>query len=189
MQSLIIAAKEVPHRIRHKKEGSHIAYMGDELTDVILLVEGTIYTTMTNQDGKELIVETLKGPTLLAPAFIYAENNRLPVNVIAKTGCQLLYINRNAFADMLHRDRQAMMKFIGIISNRLQRLSKRVNNLGLQSLKERVVEYLRENHHINNVEWLSRRLGVARPSLSRVLSELKKEDIVERTVDGIELKK
>ena len=176
------------HRLRHKDEGSRIAYMGDELTDAVILVEGTVYSCMTNQEGKEIVVETLTGPIMLAPAFLFAKDSRFPVNVIAKTACTVLYIPKSAFRDWLHRDPQLMMNFIGIVSNRCQRLSQRLNDFALQSLKERVVEYLRLHQRIDSVEWLAKVLGVARPSLSRVLSELKAEGVIERTLDGIELK-
>ena len=176
------------HRLRHKDEGSSIAYMGDELTDAVILVEGTVYSSMTNQEGKEIVVETLTGPIMLAPAFLFAKDSRFPVNVIAKTACTVLYIPKSAFRDWLHRDPQLMMNFIGIVSNRCQRLSQRLNDFALQSLKERVVEYLRLHQRIDSVEWLAKVLGVARPSLSRVLSELKAEGAIERTLDGIELK-
>ena len=45
------------HRLRHKDADEYIAYMGDELTDMVMLVEGTIYSSMTNQEGKEIVVE------------------------------------------------------------------------------------------------------------------------------------
>ncbi len=176
------------HRLRHKEEGAHIAYMGDELTDAVILVEGTIYSSMTNMESKEIVVETLTGPIMLAPAFLFAKESRFPVNVIAKTDCTVLYIPKSAFRDWLHRDPQLMMNFIGIVSNRCQRLSKRLNDFALQSLKERVVEYLRLHQRIDSVEWLAKVLGVARPSLSRVLSELKAEGVIERTLEGITLK-
>ena len=154
----------------------------------MLLFEGTIYTTMSHPNGNNVVVETLQSPSILAPAFVYIRENRLPVTIVAKTDCELLYIDRLAFADFLHRDKQAMLNFIAIVSDRLHRLSKRVNEFALQSLRERVLDHL-SKHPIDNVEWLSRIMSVSRPSLSRVLSELKREGIIERTIDGIELKR
>ena len=181
-------ANSTGQRLRHKEEGAHIAYMGDELTDAVILVEGVIYSSMTNQEGKEIVVESLTGPVMLAPAFLFAKESRFPVNVIAKTDCSVLYIPKSSLREWLHRDPQLMMNFIQLISNRCQRLSQRLNDFALQSLKERVVEYLRLHQRIDSVEWLARVMGVARPSLSRVLSELKSEGKIERTLDGIELK-
>ena len=177
-----------PHRVRKKEKGEIIAYAGDELNDVMLLFEGTIYTTMSHPKGTNVVVETLQSPSILAPAFVYIRENRLPVTIVAKTDCELLYIDRLAFADFLHRDKQAMLNFIAIVSDRLHRLSKRVNEFALQSLRERVLDYL-SKRPIDNVEWLSRIMSVSRPSLSRVLSTLKREGIIERTIDGIELKR
>ena len=176
------------HRLRRKDEGTYIAYRGDELTDAVILVEGIIYSSMTNQEGKEVVVETLTGPVMLAPAFLFLANSRFPVNVIAKTDCTMLYIAKSSFREWLHRDPQLMMNFIGVISNRCERLSGRLNDFAILSLKERVMEYLRLHRRIDSVEWLARIMGVARPSLSRVLSELKNEGITQRTLDGIELK-
>ena len=177
------------HRLRHKDADEYIAYMGDELTDMVMLVEGTIYSSMTNQEGKEIVVEVLTGPIMLAPAFVYADKNAFPVNVVAKTECTILYINKQAFVEWLHRDPQLMMNLISMISNRCQRLSQRLNDFALQSLKERTVEYLHVHERIDSVEWLAKVLGVARPSLSRVLSELRNEGVIERTLKGIEWKK
>ena len=82
-----------------------------------------------------------------------------------------------------------MFNYISIISNRCQHLGRLLNDVALLSLKERVTEYLKVHKKIKNVEALSRLMGVARTSLSRVLSELKAEGIIERTTEGIELRK
>ena len=176
------------HRLRRRDTDEMIAYRGDKCDEVLLLVEGSAYSTMSGDD-KEVVVEQFEGPLMLAPAFAFATKNVMPVNVTAQTPCTILYINRHDFMDLLHRDSTLMMNFIQIISNRCQRLSERLNDFAVQSLKERVMDYLQQHQRIDNVGWLSRVLGVARPSLSRVLSELKAEGVIERTIDGIELKK
>ena len=176
------------HRLRRRDTDEMIAYRGDKCDEVLLLVDGSAYSTMSGDD-KEVVVEQFKGPLVLAPAFVFATKNVMPVNVTAQSPCTILYINRHDFLELLHRDSTLMMNFIQIISNRCQRLSQRLNDFAVQSLKERVMDYLQQHERIDNVGWLSRVLGVARPSLSRVLSELKSEGIIERTIDGIELKK
>lgn len=175
-------------RIRKKTAESIITYAGEECKEVMILLHGTIYSTMSGEE-KEIVVEQLTGPVVLAPAFIFASKNIMPVNVTCKTDCTLLYIDKSAFLEMLHHDSHLMMNFIQAISDRCRRLSQRLNNFAIQSLKERVKDYLLRHQRIDNVGWLSRVLGVARPSLSRVLSELKSEGLIERTLNGIELKK
>jgi len=82
-----------------------------------------------------------------------------------------------------------MTNFIKILSDRCYRLSERIREENLQSLKERVIEYLHKHGKIDNVQWVARILGVARPSLSRVLSELRNEGTVINQSNKIILKK
>ena len=177
------------YRLRRKSADLPISHMGDECSDVMILIEGTVYTNMTNDADKEVVIETIKGPLILAPAFVYGEDTRLPVNIIAKTECVTLYIDKAAFLDLLNKDKNMMTAFIRILSDRCCRLSRRVHEDNLRSLKERVVEYLRINGSIDNIQWVSRIFGVARPSLSRVLSELADDGLIERTSGSIVLKK
>lgn len=175
------------HRLRKKDKDTYIAHMNDECNFLLILVEGSIYSSMTNSDGKEVVLETITGPLVLAPAFVFAKINRFPVNVVTRTECTFMYVDKEVFAEMLNDDRQLMMNYIGVISDRCYRLSLHVNQTTLLTLKQRVIEYLEVNKRIDSVQWLSRLLGVTRPSLSRVLSELKAENIINRTLDGLEL--
>lgn len=187
MDNIAEFIKKSPHRIRHKDEGAYIARKGNDCTDLTMLVEGVAYGSMVNQDGKEIIVETHTGPAILAPAFLFADVNKFPVNVVAQTACTILYIDRTTFLGWLHHDKQIMQNYLSMISNRCQHLGRLLNDVALRSLKERVAEYLNLHKKIKSVERLARVMGVARPSLSRVLSELRAEGIIERTPDGIEL--
>ena len=65
-----------------------------------------------------------------------------------------------------------MKNFIGMISDRSLFLSKKLNEFALQSLKSRLLNYLKINKRIDNQQEVAFILGVARPSLARALSEL-----------------
>lgn len=181
-----------PYRLRHKKAGEHIAYTGDKLTNVILLLKGTVFTKMThiNDSDKNLSVEFFPAPSILASGFIFSEDNHLLVDVICETDCELLFVNHQAFDMLLESNKGMMMDFIYLLSNRVNRLCHRTKALALHSLKEQVIIHLqRTGEPIKNVEKMARVFGVPRPSLSRVLGELRREGVIERTIDGLQLKK
>ena len=175
------------HRFRKKKKGAHIIDQGDRLEDVILLLNGTVYTEMTHVSYKNLTVEQFRAPCILAPGFIYAHANYIYVNIIAKTDCEVLFISHQAFKELLHNNEHAMDNFLILLSDRVSKLCGKVQEFALQSLKERTLNYLKKGP-IKNVDFVSSELGVERSSLSRVLSELRKENLIFRTMDGIELK-
>lgn len=175
-------------RLRNKKSNVLIASQGDVCEEVVMLVEGSVYTKMTSNDGNEIVViEELTGPAILAPAFTYADDNHLPVDIITLSECALIYIDRCSFADLLHQDSQLMMNFIMLLSNRCSKLAQKVHQFALLSLKNRVLEYLNKNKSFKSVQWLSRVLGVARPALSRVLAQLTSDGVITKVGNGYEL--
>lgn len=128
--------------------------------------------------GKQLTIETLKAPQLLAPAFVFASENRFPVNIEAKEKCEILVINKNIFLEFLHQHPAVMRNFLQLVSDRTLFLSKKLNAFALQSLKSRILNYLRMHGTILNQQEVAQILGVARPSLARALSELASEGCI-----------
>ena len=109
---------------------------------------------------------------MLAPAFIFASENRFPVNIEVQESCEVLVLDKNYFLEFMHSQPVIMKNFIGMISDRSLFLSKKLNEFALQSLKSRLLNYLKINKRIDNQQEVAFILGVARPSLARALSEL-----------------
>ena len=71
-----------------------------------------------------------------------------------------------------------MRNFLQLVSDRTLFLSKKLNAFALQSLKSRILNYLRMHGTILNQQEVAQILGVARPSLARALSELASEGCI-----------
>ena len=180
---------EVPHRQVDRKADARIAYAHDEITEVIILVSGKVHTTMTHPGKDGVEIDHFTGPKMLAQVITFAKENRLPCTIVADTECKLLYFNRDSFFDWLTSHTEVMKNFIVSISSRGKTLTKYLRAFAMLSLRERILAYLRENGRIDNVAELVRTMGVDRTSVSRVLSALKREGVVARTMDGLELAK
>lgn len=185
VESLLL---NVPCRIVEKKANSRIGYAHDEVTEVFILVSGKVHTTMTHPGKDGVEIDHFTGPKMLAPIITFAKENRLPCTIVADTDCTMLYLNREAFFDWLTTHIDVLKNYIVALSSRGKTLTKYLHAFALQSLRERILAHLRENGKISNVAELGRKFGVARPSVSRVLSALRREGLIERTLDGIVLK-
>lgn len=86
---------------RSFKKGDWVARQGDALSSLYLLSKGRVKTEMITESGTILEVETLSAPTPLASAFLFAENNRFPVDVIALEECEIILIPKNAVMRLL----------------------------------------------------------------------------------------
>ena len=164
--------REAPNSLRIYKEGEYIARQGDACRSLFILMKGNVKTQMENAEGKQLPIDWIKAPDILAPAFIYASENRFPVNVEATELCEVLVMDRARFEAFMHAQPAVMRNFIAIISDRSLFLSRKLNEFALQSLKSRLLNYLQMHGGIHNQQEVAFILGVARPSLARALSEL-----------------
>lgn len=174
-----------PHRREEYRAGDLVVSAGDPCRSLMLLTEGTVETRMGGTNGREVVIEQLKAPTLLAPAFLFAEDNTIPVEVSMRTDGTVWYVNREAFFDFMTKHPQVLRAFLQTLSARSRFLSGKVKGFAVKGLRDRVVDYIRQHGTITNVAKTAEQLGVARPSLSRVLAELQAEGVVERTARGI----
>ena len=162
---------EAPNSVRRYKEGDFIARQGDPCRSLYILCTGNVRAQMENAEGKQVTIDRISAPEL-APAFIFASENRFPVNIEVQENCEVLVLDKNYFLEFMHSQPVIMKNFIEMISDRSLFLSKKLNEFALQSLKSRLLNYLKINGRIDNQQEVAFILGVARPSLARALSEL-----------------
>ena len=174
---------------RTYREGDYVVRQGTLCRSLYILTKGTLHATMTNEEAKEVTIERLEAPEVLAPAFIYGDENRFPVNLTAQTDCKVCIINKDSFLRFMHENPTVMQKFIIQISNRCVFLSRKLNEFALQNLRNRVVNYLNRHGSITNQQKVASVLGVARPSLARMLAEMIKDGTVEKDGNVVRLVK
>ena len=159
---------EVRHRVVDKKADSRIAYAHSEVTEVMILISGRVHTTMTHPGKDGVEIDHFTGPKVLVAVITFAKENRSPCTIVADSECKILYLERESFFKWLTFHHDVLRNYLTIISSRGKVLTKYVKAFALESLKERILNYLEEYGCIENVAQLSRILGVARPSVSRV---------------------
>lgn len=157
---------------------------GDPCRALMVLVEGQAEARMMGEEGREVLVDHLKAPMLLAPAFLFATLNIVPVEVNAVTDCAVWHINREAFFQFMQQEPTVLRAFLEILSERGHFLSRKMRTFAVNSLRNRVIEYLEANGSITSVADVAQQLGATRPSLSRVLSDMLDEGVITKDSKG-----
>lgn len=169
-----------PNHLKRYKTGDSVVRQGDLCRGVYILVSGRVRCSMSGDNGKEITVDEMTAPCILASAFIFATENYFPVNVEALAPCELHIIGKTRFLEFMQKYPVMLENFLRDISDRGVFLSKKVNEFALQDLKTRILAYLEKNKDIHNQREVAQRLGVTRPSLARALSELIAESKIKK---------
>jgi len=187
--------KKVHYQVKTYKKDELIASSGDKCNSLKIIVKGAAVGEMMDFQGKSLRIEELHAPDTIASAFLFGEDNTLPVDVIAVEETKILYIPRQDLMNLFCNENTVLKNYLDIISNRAQKLTKKIKLLGLQSIRGKFANYLLEQVRRegkteftlkNSQSELANIFGISRPSLGRVIREMHNEGIIE--ADGRNIK-
>lgn len=174
-------------RIRSFRKEELVAQAGDEIAFMHIVVSGHVKGEMVDYTGKVIKIEDIEPPRPLAPAFLFGEQNRYPVNITAGAELKILSIPRDEFLKMMQTSEHVLRNFVHIVSSRGQFLSSKIRFLSFSTIKGKLAQYLLElagKSGENSFQLphsqaqLSELFGVARPSVGRAISEMNQEEVI-----------
>ncbi len=173
---------------REYEKNSIILRQGDEYGRLAIVLEGSCTSEMNDHSGQTLSLGRFKAPFPVAPGFLFLENGRLPVSLRALTSAKVLFIAREGLFHHLQNNRALLRDFLRLLSNRIEYLTERVSFHSCRTIREKLLLYLETIKTEGNdsvtiplsVEELARYFGVARPSLSQVISDLEREGVIKK---------
>ena len=174
------------YEIRNYSPNESIAFRGDEVKGLYIILKGTLITEMLTEEGNIIKIEELVPSDVIASAFIFGKRNSFPVDLSAKDKAEILFIERKEFLKLLFSQEKILENFLNEISNKTQLLTSKIwNSFNNKTIKKKFCDYVKKNQKnnlfsIQNLGALAEFFGVERPSLSRVLSELVKDEKLER---------
>ncbi len=177
----------VHYQLKHFSKNELVVSAGDECTRLFIVLKGSVKGEMADYTGKTIKIEDIEAPRPLAAAFLFGQNNRFPVTVIANKEVSLLSIERTEFLKLLQKDQRILTNYLNSISSRAQFLSQRIKFLSFKTIKQKIAHYLLElaGDRLAIVELplsqsqLAEFFAVTRPSLARTLGDMDTEGLIE----------
>ena len=171
-------------KTKYFKKGEWIAQQGDPVNALYILLKGSVKAEMFSESGTVLNIEIIHAPNPLAPAFLFAENNQFPVDVVALENCEIVIVSKDSIMKQLACNEAFLQGFMTFNSNRVNFLSKRLKLLSTKTIKGKLAQYILAK--ASNMDFtldmnqtlLAEYFGITRPSLSRTLSEMISDEII-----------
>ena len=178
--------EKTKYEIKKYSPDESIAFRGDEVKGLYIILKGTLTTEMLTEEGNVIKIEELTQSDVIASAFIFGKKNSFPVDLIAKDDAEILFVERKEFLKILFSKEKILENFLNEVSNKTQLLTSKIwNSFNNKTIKKKFCDYVKKNQKnnlfsIQNLGALAEYFGVERPSLSRVLSDLVKDEKLER---------
>jgi CRP/FNR family transcriptional regulator, dissimilatory nitrate respiration regulator len=194
-EQLVELFSSINYKEKKYKKDEIVAHSDDECRHLLIVLEGSVKGEMVDFSGKTIKIEDIESSHTLAPAFLFGQNNRYPVTIVANNNASILSISKDSFVEILMSNKLVLTNYLNNISNRAQFLSNKIRFLSFQTIKGKIAHYLLQvRQKLKSDEFiipksqneLSELFGVARPSLGRAMRELDNEGFIK--ADGKHIK-
>ena len=180
---------QVRYRIVHYEKGSTFANAGEFCLHADIVLAGELMASIIAPSGRVVQMNLHHAGNMVAPAFLYAKDNRYPVTVKAAQDSTVLRLMPDAMETLFKKDNRISANFIFILSNIVSFQAHKIGVLSM-NLREKLIVVLKEAYQkqgSNRVmlptrQELANTLGVQKFSVQRTLTELEKNNIIK--LDG-----
>lgn len=188
----------VPLVSERKYPKNHVIFSeGDPVEAIYFLKTGLVKVFIITPDGKEQTINILQ-PGDFFPHMGFLEGGQYPATAQTLEDTSLAVIRRDALMDLLRKNCELTLNMLLATAERVSTLQKRYRDLLQRDLRARIgraLLWLAESHgkpsqegiklsiHLTHQE-LANLVGAARESVSRTMSDFKKEGLISINEEG-----
>lgn len=167
------------------KAGELVALQGSLYESLLIVTHGFVRGEMTDATGRSSLIEEIHAPRAVAPAFLYATENRLPVELVAAVSTEILSIRKSVFTQMMQQDARLLGNYLQTMADHSRFLSEKLQLQRFGTIKSKLARYLLERSQQSgkllptdeivlrqSQQQLADLFGVTRPALARVVGQL-----------------
>lgn len=176
-----VATLEQHSAVRNFRKNTVVIQKGDESSTLYAVVEGRLKVSIADNEGKEVILNTLGPGDHFGELAILGEGPRT-ATVITLEDSRLLTMSRSAFLDCLAKHPDIALALIRHLADRVAQLTEQVASLALRDVYSRVRETLTANAVEEDGKLVTGRftqseiaqmVGSSREMVSRIFKELR----------------
>lgn len=176
-----VATLEQHSAVRNFRKNTVVIQKGDESSTLYAVVEGRLKVSIADNEGKEVILNTLGPGDHFGELAILGEGPRT-ATVITLEDSRLLTMSRSAFLDCLAKHPDIALALIRHLADRVAQLTEQVASLALRDVYSRVRETLTANAVEEEGKLVTGRftqseiaqmVGSSREMVSRIFKELR----------------
>ncbi|NDY41494.1 Crp/Fnr family transcriptional regulator [Dissulfurirhabdus thermomarina] len=121
--------------------GAAVFSEGDEGTGFYVVLEGRVKIFKLSAEGREQILHLFGPGDPFGEAAVFA-GRHFPANAVALAPSRLLFFPRAAFVDLVTRRPSLALGMLAVLSRRLHRFARLIEDLSLREVPGRLAAYL-----------------------------------------------
>lgn len=183
--------------IKKYLKGNLVVLEDSKCEELGILRKGLLEVQSLYSSGKSLTLNRLKPAEIFGEIILFSKSNKFPSTIKAIEDSEIMFIKKAKLMNCLSNCHRFMENFLTLLSDRLVMLNKKIKMLTMENIRQKIGDFLREEYKKQKTliikiplsrQEMAEHMGIQRPSLSRELSRMRKEGIIEFDKEFIVLK-
>lgn len=183
-EKLLKVMEEKNYRLNSYSKGETVAIEEDICNKIGIVIEGIVEVQKIFASGKTITINRLEQGDTFGEVILFSDVKKYPATVICASKAYIMFITKEEMLKLCSLNIEILNNFMGLLSNKILMLNKKVKTLSYQSIRQKLCNYLLEESKkqknstiklsISRKE-MAEQLGIPRPSLSREMINMKEE--------------
>jgi len=173
--------------IKNYKKNSLIVEEGDLCNFIACVFKGEVFIEKHSLSGELFVLNKLSKFTIIGAALLFSEINTFSYQVRANVDTSILFIYKIEINKLIQNNSQFSKNYISFLSNRINYFSDKLNLLNYKDVRSRLLIYLYNEIQKQKTttlkithtrEQIGNIISITRPSVSRELQKMVKDNII-----------
>lgn len=187
LEDIKLLLNSIQYNIVNYKPSDIIAIQDDDCNQLGIILQGSVEIHKPFPSGKVVTINNFGAGNVFGEAIIFSDSHKYPANVISSTKSKIMFISKSQIIKLITLNDQVLSNFLSVLSNRILMLNDRITNLSLDTVRKKIAniiltEFEKQEKKLIVLPFCRKKmaemLNVPRPSLSRELSKMKKDGII-----------
>lgn len=189
-------------KISSYEKNEWLILAGEKITGLGIVLSGEVIVSKENAAGNRVIMGVNGPGEMFGEMVAFSRDGIWPVSVAARGTCTVMFLPAGKIVINCERSclshRQLIINMLGHISGKALMLHRKIEYLAIKSLRGKISAFLLEQYKREykasfmismKRNELADFLNISRPSLSREMSRMRNEGVIDFHRDAIKIKK
>ena len=127
-------------------KGSLVVQEDSHCKELGILLKGLLEVQSLFPSGKSLTLNRLKPAEIFGETILFSKSSNFPYNIEAIEDSKIMFIKKSDLVNCLSNCHHFMENFLELLSDRLLMLNKKIKMLTMENIRQKIVDFLREEY-------------------------------------------
>ncbi|MEY8000667.1 Crp/Fnr family transcriptional regulator [Clostridium sp. Mt-5] len=180
--------KEINYTSMRYLKGEVIAIEESDCSKIGIVISGTVEVQKIFSSGKAITISSLKESDIFGEVIIFSNRNTYPATIVASSNTYIIFISKENILKLCNLFPLFLNNFMTLLSDKVLMLNKKLKNISYETIRQKIISYILDEYtHQKDLKIIlnytrkemAEQLGIPRPSLSRELAHMKKENLID----------